>query len=88
MRKIPPKCPYCKKLLLKVFESDYTTYVFDPESGRYDGSGGYLEMFCPNCDAKLYDVFPNGVCNYVSKKKHRERGWVSSLQPKVNGPIY
>jgi len=64
MKKLPPKCPYCKKRLIEVFENDYTTYVFDPESGTYDGSDGYIEMFCPYCNAKLYDVFEHGVCNY------------------------
>ena len=67
MKKLPPKCPCCRKRLAKVFENDYSTYTFDPESGTYKNSDGYLEMFCPHCDAKLYDMFEDGVCNYVSK---------------------
>ena len=68
MKKLPPKCPYCKKQLDEVFENDYETYVFDPESGTYKHHDwkGCLEMFCPYCDTKLYDVFEDGVCNYVS----------------------
>ena len=64
MKKLPPRCPYCKKRLAKVLENDYKTYVFDPESGTYHDSDGYLEMFCPYCDARLCDVFEHGVCNY------------------------
>jgi len=65
----PPKCPYCKKTLDEVFENDYRTYVFDAVSGTYRDHDwkGELEMFCPNCSAKLYDIFPDGVCNYTSK---------------------
>ena len=66
MKQLPPRCPSCNELLEKVLENDYKTYVFDPESGTYNDSDGYLEMFCPNCDARLYDVFEEGVCNYVS----------------------
>ena len=68
MKKLPPKCPNCKKRLYEVLENDYNTYVFDVESGTYKHHDwkGYLEMFCPYCDAKLFDVFEDGVCNYVS----------------------
>jgi len=69
MRKLPPKCPGCRQLLVEVLENDYLTYVFDPASGTYREHEwkGVIEMFCPHCNAKLYDVFPDGVCNYVSK---------------------
>lgn len=73
MKKFPPRCPYCKERLVKVHENDYSTYVFDPLSGTYKVDDGLIEMFCPNCDAKLYDVFPEGVCNYVSVKGTRKQ---------------
>jgi hypothetical protein len=65
----PPKCPFCKKRLVEVLENDYSTFVFDPASGTYKQheSKGEIEMFCPYCDAELYGVFPDGVCNYVQK---------------------
>jgi len=68
MRRSPPRCPYCRERLVKVHEDDHSTYVFDPASGTYKVDDGLLEMYCPNCDAKLYDVFPDGVCNFVSKQ--------------------
>jgi hypothetical protein len=69
MNKSPPKCPYCKRRLEEVLENDYSTYVFDLVSGTYKQhkSKGVIEMFCPYCDAELYDVFPDGVCNYIQK---------------------
>jgi DNA-directed RNA polymerase subunit RPC12/RpoP len=69
MKTSPPICPYCGKRLVEVLENDYSTYVFEPDSGTYKlhESKGYLEMFCPYCEAKLHDVFPDGVCNHVSK---------------------
>jgi hypothetical protein len=54
---------------VKVHENDYCTYVFDSESGKYKPDDGWLEMYCPNCDAKLYAVFPDGVCNYRPKMR-------------------
>jgi len=54
---------------VKVHENDYGTYIFDPASGTYKNDDGWIEMYCPNCDAKLYDVFPDGVCNFVSKRR-------------------
>ena len=69
MKMAPPRCPYCKERLVKVHENDYSTYVFDPASGTYKVEDGLIEMFCPSCDAKLYDVFPEGVCNYISRKE-------------------
>lgn len=75
MRKLPPRCPYCKSRLVEVFENEYNTYVFDSASGAYKQHEwkGEIEMFCPCCNAKLYDVFPEGVCNYVSKSLKIER---------------
>jgi len=73
MKKLPPKCPSCEERLFEVFEDEYHTYIFDPESGTYRENEwkGDLVMCCPNCNVKLYDVFPDGVCNYVSK--HRQK---------------
>jgi uncharacterized protein YbaR (Trm112 family) len=67
MKRSPPKCPYCKKRLVEVLENDYKTYVFNPASRTYriHELKGEIEMFCPHCDAELYDVFPDGVCNYA-----------------------
>ena len=53
---------------MKVHENDYSTYVFDRTSGTYKVDDGLLEVYCPNCDAQLYDVFPDGACNYASKR--------------------
>jgi hypothetical protein len=71
MEKLPPKCPFCEQPLDEVFENEYNTYVFDPISGTYKEHKwkGEIEMFCPHCDSELYDVFPDGVCNYVSKEE-------------------
>lgn len=67
MERSPPKCPYCKKQLQKVLEDTYETYVFDITSGTYKVDDGVSEPHCPHCHAKLYDVFPDGICNYSSK---------------------
>jgi uncharacterized protein with PIN domain len=75
MKKLPPRCPYCRKRLFEVLENDYCTYVFNSVSGMYKQHEwkGEVEMFCPHCDGKLYDVFPDGVCNYVPRKRGRKR---------------
>jgi len=69
----PPRCPACGKLLEEVFENEYNTYIFDSVSATYKKHEwkGEIEIFCPYCNAKLYDVFPNGVCNYVSNHGSR-----------------
>lgn len=59
----PPRCPECGANLFRVAENTYETYTFDYEKGLYV-SDGESESKCLNCDAKLYDVFPDGVCNY------------------------
>jgi DNA-directed RNA polymerase subunit RPC12/RpoP len=73
MKKSPPRCPSCKTRLVEVFENEYNTYVFDPTSGAYKmhETKGDIDIRCPNCDIKLFDVFPEGVCNCVSKKRTR-----------------
>lgn len=67
MNKMQPRCPYCKERLEKVHEDAHSTYVFDSASGTYKFDDGESEPYCPHCDAELYDVFPDGVCNYVKK---------------------
>lgn len=64
----------CKKRLVEVFENEYNTYVFDSVSGTYKEHEwkGEIEIFCPYCNTKLYEVFPDGVCNYVWRNKSRE----------------
>jgi uncharacterized protein with PIN domain len=71
MHRLPPRCPYCKKRLVEVLENDYRTYVFDSASATYREHElkGEIEIFCPHCDAKLCDIFPEGVCNYISRSK-------------------
>jgi len=72
MKKLPPRCPYCKERLTKVLEYDHSIYVFEPNSGTYKADDGELEVHCFYCDANLYDVFPDGACNYESKKKKQK----------------
>jgi uncharacterized protein with PIN domain len=64
MKRVPPRCPYCKSRLEKVGEDAHSTYVFDNVSATYKFDDGESEPYCPNCDAELFDVFPDGVCNY------------------------
>jgi hypothetical protein len=68
MKATPPRCPCCEKQLDKVHEDVHSTYVFDPVSGTYEFDDGELEPYCPNCDAELYNIFPEGTCNYVQIK--------------------
>ena len=69
MKTYPPRCPYCKERLVKVLEYGNSIYVFEPTSGTYKVDDGELEVRCFYCDAKLYDVFPDGACNFVSKRR-------------------
>jgi hypothetical protein len=71
MKKLPPICPFCQQPLNEVFENEYNTYVFDPISGTYKEHEwkGEIVMFCPHYNAELYDIFPDGVCNYVSQEE-------------------
>lgn len=63
----PPKCSDCGVKLFRVFETVYATYRWDHKKGTYK-EDGVLEMKCPECGADLYDVFPDGVCNFKSCK--------------------
>ena len=43
-----------------------------------------FEVFWPRCDAEFYDVFPDGVCNYVSKSLKAESiGKLADIQKKL-----
>jgi hypothetical protein len=59
----PPKCPACGVELWTVAEDHYETYKFDAMTGRYR-SDGEAEIKCIECGVDLFDVFPDGVCNY------------------------
>jgi DNA-directed RNA polymerase subunit RPC12/RpoP len=65
----PPRCPNCGALLEYVYENVYETWYFDEESGTYkeNPTACDMEIRCPNCNITLYDVFPEGVCNYKAK---------------------
>jgi phage FluMu protein Com len=75
MKYLPPKCASCEEPLFEVFENEYNTYVFDSASGTYKKHDwkGDMEIRCPNCNAKLWDIFPEGVCNYVSKSNKEKK---------------
>ncbi len=60
----PPKCSACEKPLWVVYEHEYWSYGFDERTGTYKGNLDVVEIRCPDCNAKLYDVFPEGACNY------------------------
>jgi len=59
----PPKCPKCGAELHEVVEETRSVYVF--KEGRYVAVEGEAEMHCPECGEDLYDLFPDGVCNYT-----------------------
>jgi len=60
----PPKCSSCGKPLWAVYEHEYWTYSFDERTGIYKENLDAVEIRCTDCNAKLYDVFPEGACNY------------------------
>ena len=82
MKILPPKCPHCKERLEKVLEYSHIIYVFEPTSGTYKADDGELEMHCLNCDAKLYDIFPDGICSFKTEKKSANTG--SNTRPTKN----
>jgi len=65
----PPKCPECGANLFRVAEDIFETYKWNAEKGVYEEKDGEAEMTCTECGADLYDVFPEGVCNYVHPSK-------------------
>jgi len=69
----PPKCPNCEEPLESVYENVYETWCFDPKTGTYSENPHVcdMEIRCPNCNAKLWDVFPEGACNYQAPEALR-----------------
>ena len=63
----PPRCPECGANLFLVPETTYETYKWDAEKGVYKADG-WSETKCRDCGSKLYDVFPDGVCNYRARE--------------------
>jgi hypothetical protein len=59
-----PRCPCCGADLLRVLETNHLIYEFDQAKGKYGEIHGEAEMKCPECQVDLYDVFPDGVCNF------------------------
>ena len=77
----PPKCPCCGYPLNIVYENVYETWFFDEKTGTYKENTDScdIEIRCPNCHCKLYDVFPEGVCNFsLSEKKNYKQKSESS----------
>ena len=68
--KKPPRRPYCKERLVKVRENNYSTKFLTLYQERKFGDG-IIEMYCRNCAARLYDVFPDGVCTYVRREENK-----------------
>lgn len=64
----PPTCPCCLFHLARVNETEHNSYRFDPLTGLYrdDAAAGSLDISCPNCDADLRNLFPDGACNHVT----------------------
>lgn len=64
---VPPRCPGCGNLLIRVNETVFEPYDWDPEKKQYFNSdpwGGSVEMECCECGFDIIDVFPDGICNY------------------------
>ena len=65
-----PKCPYCGRELNTVIENVHLTYKWLPKEKFYaeERLVGQLLNLCPYCEEELYDLFPDGVCNYTKEK--------------------
>jgi len=57
----PPKCPSCGKGLWTVGVRKMSLLMFDREKNGYITDDSQLEVFCPECDADVYDVLPEAV---------------------------
>lgn len=66
----PPKCQICKNALWDVYENEYWTYFFDEKTGTYHGELVDIDILCPDCNTRLWDVFPEGACNYRARKRN------------------
>ena len=71
----PPKCPNCGKELTNVIEDvSQVIYNWNPENFYIEKEySGKLTNLCPFCNADLYDLFPDGVCNYFQRGELRLR---------------
>jgi len=67
-KKSLPRCHECGRILEDVYENEYWTYFFAEKTGKYERELVDIEIRCPNCGAKLRDEFPEGVCNFFSKR--------------------
>lgn len=67
----PPRCHSCNNLLYTVYENEGWTYFFNRKSGRYSRELVVVDILCPDCNAKLWDEFPEGTCNYRPKSKKK-----------------
>ena len=65
-----PKCPNCGRELETVIENVYLTYEWFPKEKLYKEKSylGELYNLCPYCEIDLYDLFPDGVCNYTGEE--------------------
>jgi DNA-directed RNA polymerase subunit RPC12/RpoP len=63
-----PRCHRCGKPAEAVYQNEYWTYSYNEDTGKYDSSLVDMEIRCPFCNAKLWDEFPDGVCNYSIMK--------------------
>lgn len=67
---VPPSCPSCEKPLFTVYELVDEVYVFNAQTGRYDGPvGETMEIRCSTCNCKLWEALPDGACNYQATKE-------------------
>lgn len=68
-----PKCHRCGKPLEQVYENEYWTYSYNEEKGKYEPELVDMEIRCPDCNAKLWEEFPDGVCNYSDMRVRIEQ---------------
>jgi len=68
----PPKCPNCKKPLFEVWETEYSTWVWNSKKGKYEEDifDAEIVIRCPYCDTDISDFFEDGVCNFSKGEKN------------------
>jgi hypothetical protein len=64
-----PTCPDCGEPLNRVEINETLTGIFNPKTGKYR-EDGELETKCMQCSADLYEVFPDGPCNFSAEEEH------------------
>jgi hypothetical protein len=65
-----PICPSCGAPLDRVEINETLTGIYDPKTGKYK-EDGELETKCMQCNADLYEVFPDGPCNYQGEEEQQ-----------------